>query len=75
MGGSRELVLNVPIAYWYMGPVSLVAGYQQKLDFFPLFIGCCGREVGYGSTDRSAVVLWILSGALLLGGSGSVQIY
>jgi hypothetical protein len=25
--------------------------------------------------DRSAGVLWIVSGALLLGGSGSVQIY
>jgi hypothetical protein len=27
----REQVLNVPIAYWYMGPVSLVACRRQKL--------------------------------------------
>jgi hypothetical protein len=34
--GPREHVLNVPIACWYMGPVSLVSGCQQKLDFSPL---------------------------------------
>jgi hypothetical protein len=57
-----------------MGPVSLVVDYQQELDFSPLLFGCCGREAGYGSTDRMVVVLWIMSGALLLGCSGSVQI-
>jgi hypothetical protein len=31
--GPREQVLNVPIACWYMGPASVVADRQQKLDF------------------------------------------
>jgi hypothetical protein len=58
-----------------MGPVSLVVGGQQELDFSPLLVGCCGREAGYGPMDRITVVLWIVSEALLLGCSGSVQIY
>jgi hypothetical protein len=57
-----------------MGPVSLVVGCQQELGFSPLLFGCCGREAGYGPADRMIVVLWIVSGALLLGCSGSVQI-
>jgi hypothetical protein len=56
-----------------MGLVSLVVVCQQELDFPSLLFGCCGREDGYGPTDRMAVVLWIVSGALLLGCSGSVQ--
>jgi hypothetical protein len=58
-----------------MGLVSLVVGCQQELDFSPLLYRCCGREAGYGPAYRMAVVLWIVSGALLLGCSGSVQIY
>jgi hypothetical protein len=58
-----------------MGPVSLVIGCQQELEFSPLLFGCCGREAGYGPADRMTVVLWIMSRALLLGCSGSVQIY
>jgi hypothetical protein len=57
-----------------MGPVSLVVGCQQELNFSPLLFGCCGREAGYGLADRLVIVLWIVSGALLLGCSGSVQI-
>jgi hypothetical protein len=57
-----------------MGPVSLVVECQQKLNFSPCFIGYYGREVGYGPADRSAGVLWIVSGAPLLGDSGFVQI-
>jgi hypothetical protein len=57
-----------------MGPVSLIVGCQQELDFSPLLFGCCGREAGYGLTDRTTVILWIVSGALLLRCSGSVQI-
>jgi hypothetical protein len=57
-----------------MGLVSLVVICQQELDFSPLLFGYCGREAGYGPADRMAVVLWIVSGALLLGCSGSVQI-
>jgi hypothetical protein len=44
------------------------------VDFSPLLLGYCGREAGYGLADRMAVVLWIVSGALLLRCSGSVQI-
>jgi hypothetical protein len=32
-----------------------------------------GREIGYEPMNRSAVVLWIVSGALFLGSSGSVH--
>jgi hypothetical protein len=57
-----------------MGPVSIVVGCQQELDFSPLLFGCCGREAGYGPTDRMTVMLWIVSEALFLGCSGSIQI-
>jgi hypothetical protein len=57
-----------------VGPVSLVVGCQHELDFSPLLLCCCGREAGYGPVDQMAVVLWIVSGALLLGCSGSAQI-
>jgi hypothetical protein len=58
-----------------MDSVSLVVGYQHELNFSPLLFGCCGREAEYGPADQMTVVLWIVSGALLLGCSGSVQIY
>jgi hypothetical protein len=51
----------------FMGLVSLVVSCQQKVDFPHYFIGCCWREAGYGPTNQSAGVLWIVSGALLLG--------
>jgi hypothetical protein len=57
-----------------MGPVSLVVNCQRELDFFPLLFGCCRKEAGYGPTDRMTVVPWIVSGSLLLGCSGSIQI-
>jgi hypothetical protein len=57
-----------------MGPVSLVACYQQMFDFLHYFIGWTERETGYGSVDRSTDVLWIVSGALFLGSSDSVQL-
>jgi hypothetical protein len=57
-----------------MGPVSLVVDCQQELDFSPLLFGCCGREAGYRPADQMVVMLWIVSGALLLRCSGSVQI-
>jgi hypothetical protein len=47
-----------------MGPVSLVVGHRQELDLRPCFIGWLRRETGYGPTDRSADVLWIVSGAI-----------
>jgi hypothetical protein len=50
-----------------MGPVSLVAGFNQSLSFPHCLIGCCGREARYGPTNQTTVELWIVSGALLLG--------
>jgi hypothetical protein len=43
--------------------------------FLHCFIGWLGRETGYGPTDWSAGVLGIVSGALFLGSSDSVQLY
>jgi hypothetical protein len=56
-----------------MGPVSLVTCCRQMFGFLHCFIGWLGRETGYGSVDRSAGVLWIVSEALFLGSSDSVQ--
>jgi hypothetical protein len=50
-----------------MGPVNLVAYYRQMFGFLHYFIGWLGRETGYGPTDQSVDVLWILSGALFSG--------
>jgi hypothetical protein len=52
-----------------MGPVNLVVGHRQELGLRPYFIGWFGREAGYGPADRSADVIWIVSGALFLGSS------
>jgi hypothetical protein len=52
-----------------MDPARLVAYHQQKLGFSPLFFGCSGREAEYELIDQSDSVLWIGSGALLLGSS------
>jgi hypothetical protein len=51
----------------FMGPVNLVVGCQQKLNFTHCFIDFCGRETRYGPTNRSVSILLIVSGALLLG--------
>jgi hypothetical protein len=50
-----------------IGPVNLVAGCQQKLDFSHCFISCYGREARYRPADWSVGVLWIVSTTLLLG--------
>jgi hypothetical protein len=42
--------------------------------FLHCFIDWLGRETGYGLTDRSAGVLRIVSGALFLRSSDSVQL-
>jgi hypothetical protein len=57
-----------------MGPVSLLVSCQHELDFSPLLFGCCGREAGYGPVDRMTVMLSIVSEAILLRCSGSIQI-
>jgi hypothetical protein len=59
--GPREQVLNVRITC-------------RSLSFPHCLIDYCGREAGYGPVDQMDVELWIMSGALLLWGSGSVQI-
>jgi hypothetical protein len=42
--------------------------------FLHYFIGWLERETGYEPADRSADVLWIVSGALFLGSGDSVQL-
>jgi hypothetical protein len=72
----------VPVSkYWTyrshagdMVPVNLVAYHQQVFDFLHCFIGWLRRETGYGLVDRSAGMLWIVSGALFLGSSDSAQL-
>jgi hypothetical protein len=51
----------------FIGTASLVVGCRQMFGFLHCFIGWLERETGYGLTDRSAGVLWIVSGALFLG--------
>jgi hypothetical protein len=52
--GPREQVLNVPIAYWYMSPVSLVVCRQQRVVYPPphYFNGCL-RERNWVQTHGS----------------------
>jgi hypothetical protein len=57
-----------------IGPISLVAYCRQMFGFLHCFIGWLERETGYGPTDRSAGVLWIVLGALFLGSNDSVQL-
>jgi hypothetical protein len=47
-----------------MRPVSLVAYCQQIFIFLHYFISWLRRETRYGPMDRSAGMLWIVSGAL-----------
>jgi hypothetical protein len=48
----REQVLNVPIAYWYMGLVSLIACYRQKLSL-SLLIHWLAWEINWIQTHVS----------------------
>jgi hypothetical protein len=72
----------VPVSkYWTyrshvgdMRPVRLVACCWRMFGFLHCFIGWLGRETGYRPTDRSTGVLWIVSGALFLRSSDSVQL-
>jgi hypothetical protein len=57
-----------------MGPINLVACCCWMFGFLHCFNGWLGRETGYGPADRSAGVLGIVSGALFLGCSDSVQL-
>jgi hypothetical protein len=55
-----------------MCPISLVVVVNRGWFYPHCFSDCLGRETGYGPADRSAGVLWIVSGALFLESSGSV---
>jgi hypothetical protein len=71
-----EQVLNVPIAcrrYGSTKPSSRPLTDDWLCPHY--FNGCLRRETGYGPTDRSVSVLWIVSGALFLGSSGPAQLY
>jgi hypothetical protein len=57
-----------------MSPVNLVTYGWWMFGFLHCFIDWLGRETGYGLTDRSAGVLRIVSGALFLRSSDSVQL-
>jgi hypothetical protein len=65
--------------YWShvrdMGPISLVAGRQQKVGFAShCFNVCLWRETGYRPVDWSFGVLWIVSGDIFLGSNGPAQL-
>jgi hypothetical protein len=53
-----------------MDPVSLVACHRKKLGLSLLLYWFAWERHWYRPTDRSADVLWIVSGAFFLGGSG-----
>jgi hypothetical protein len=61
-----------------MSPISLVSPacdrYVNRGCLYPhCFNGWLRRETGYGPMDRSAIVLWIVLGALFLRSSDSVH--
>jgi hypothetical protein len=73
--GPREQVLNIPIAYRWYGSGKPCSRPSTEGWLYPhCFIGWLRRETRYGSTDRSAVILWIVSRALFLGSSGPAQL-
>jgi hypothetical protein len=57
-----------------MGPVSIVAAVNDAWLYPHCFIGWLRRETGYGPMDRSADMVWIVSGALFLESSGPAQL-
>jgi hypothetical protein len=57
-----------------MGLVSLVVYCRQIFDFLHCFIAWLGREARYEPIDRSVGVLWIVSEALFLRSSDSIQL-
>jgi hypothetical protein len=62
--GTREQVLNVSIACWYMGPVSLIACRRQLCDFLHCFYGC-ERERNWMGTRRSVKSFFFLGSITL----------
>jgi hypothetical protein len=75
MGCPREQVLNVPITCQRYGPYKPSSRPSTEGWLCPhCFNDCLGWETGYRPTDRSADVLWIMSGALFLWSSDPVQL-
>jgi hypothetical protein len=73
--GPREHVLNIPITCWRYGPSKPSSMSSTDAWFCPhCLIGWLGRETGYGPMDRSAGVMWIVSGALFLESSSPAQL-
>jgi hypothetical protein len=72
----HEQVLNVPIIYWYIGPVNLVACHRQKLDLSLLLYWLWGgRETWWGCRSVSRRVGDVVESPYFLGAVGSIQIY
>jgi hypothetical protein len=72
--GPRKQVLNVLIACQRYQPCKPCSLPSTEGGFTPTTsMSIFGRETGYELMDRSAVVLWIGSGALFLGSSASVH--
>jgi hypothetical protein len=79
----RLCQLRTPVSkYWTYRSHTGIYGPSKPSSWLPsdawlcphYFIGWLGRETGYGPADRSAGVLWIVSGALFLGSSGPTQL-
>jgi hypothetical protein len=65
--GPREQVLNVPFTYRWYGPGKPSSRPSTEDCLCPhCFIGWLKRETGYGPTDRSADMLWIVSRVVAL---------
>jgi hypothetical protein len=73
--GTREKVLNVPITCWWYGPSKPSNLLSIDAWLCPhCFIGWFERETGYGSTDRSTDMLWIMPRAPFLESSDPAQL-
>jgi hypothetical protein len=72
--GPREQALNVPIACRWYGPGKPSSMLSIDVWLCPVLHWLAQRETVYGPADRSAGVLWIMSGALFLRSSDSIQL-
>jgi hypothetical protein len=71
----HEQALNVPITYWYMGPVSLVACHRQKLGLRLLLLWLRVGEKLVGDPQIGQPVCCdVVENFLFSGVVGSVQI-
>jgi hypothetical protein len=56
--GPREQILNVPITYFYMSLVNLVACHRQKIDLSLLLHRLCGGEKLNGDPQIGQPTCW-----------------